>query len=217
MPKIKLPRNSPSIDMTPMVDLAFLLVTFFMLTTKFRPEEPVKVVIPFSVSSLKIPENVTTISIDSAGRVFFDMDGKDVRPRVLQSVMEKYKQTVSAEDLSRFAVMGTFGVPINQVKQYIETDDEHRKAMSNASAGIPMDTLHNNNQLADWVSAALSYSMDDYTTKVVKNPTMKPPHFAIKADGRAKYKIVKQVIDICQKFNIQHFELITSLKSMPKP
>jgi biopolymer transport protein ExbD len=218
MPKIKLPRNSPSIDMTPMVDLAFLLVTFFMLTTKFRPEEPVKVVQPFSVSDTKIPDNITTLSIDSAGRVFFDMDGKDVRPKVLQAVFQKYKidNTLTSTDLSRFAVMGTFGVPVTQLKQYIETDDAGRKAMSNASAGIPMDTLHNNDQLVDWVSAGLSYSQQDYAEKLAKHENVKPPRYAIKADGRAKYKVIKQVIDICQKQNIQHFELITSLKSMPK-
>lgn len=218
MPKVKLPRNSPSIDMTPMVDLAFLLVTFFMLTTKFRPEEPVKVVIPFSVTTTKTPENIITLSIDSAGRVFFDMDGKDVRPTVLRAVMTKYKldNTLTGDDYSRFAVMGTFGVPVNLVKQYIEANDADRKTMSNSSAGIPMDTLHNNNQLVDWVNAAFNYSLSDYNDKVNKNPTMKPPHWAIKADGRAKYKIIKEVIDICQKQGVQHFELITSLKSMPK-
>ena len=152
MPKIKLPRNSPSIDMTPMVDLAFLLVTFFMLTTKFRPEEPVKVVIPFSVTTTKIPDNVMTLSIDSAGRVFFDMDGKDVRPQVLNAVMTKYKQPITTLDQSRFAVMGTFGVPVTQVRAYIEADDAQRKIMSSSSAGIPMDTLKND-ELLDWVSA----------------------------------------------------------------
>jgi biopolymer transport protein ExbD len=217
MPKIKLPRNSPSIDMTPMVDLAFLLVTFFMLTTKFRPEEPVKVVIPFSVTTTKIPDNVMTLSIDSAGRVFFDMDGKDVRPKVLQAVMQKYKldQTLTTTDLTRFAVMGTFGVPVTQVKAYIEANDAERKAMSNTSAGIPMDTMKNN-QLQDWVYAAVTYGLADWNEKKVANPNAKPPKYAIKADGRAKYKIIKQVIDICQKNGIQHFDLITSLKSMPK-
>jgi len=216
MPKIKLPRNSPSIDMTPMVDLAFLLVTFFMLTTKFRPEEPVKVVIPFSVSTTKIPENITTLSVDSAGRVFFDMDGKDVRPQVLKAVMSKYKIAITDDDANRFAVMGAFGVPANQLKQYIESNDAERKVMSNASAGIPMDTLRNN-QLQDWVAMAWQYANADYSTKISKNPNMKPPRFAIKADGTAKYKVVRQVIDICQKNGVQHFELITSLKSMPKP
>jgi biopolymer transport protein ExbD len=215
MPKIKLPRNSPSIDMTPMVDLAFLLVTFFMLTTKFRPEEPVKVVIPFSVTTTKIPDNVMTLSIDSAGRVFFDMDGKDVRPQVLNAVMSKYKQAITTLDQSRFAVMGTFGVPVTQVRAYIEADDAQRKVMSNASAGIPMDTLKND-ELLDWVNAGVEYGLADYNEKRAKNQNAKAPHYAIKADGRATYKIVKQVIDICQKAGIQHFDLITSLKAMPK-
>ncbi len=217
MPKVKLPRNSPSIDMTPMVDLAFLLVTFFMLTTKFRPEEPVKVVMPYSVSDTKIPENVTTISVDSAGRVFWDMDGKDVRPKVLQAVFTKYKldKTLTTVDLSRFAVMGTFGVSVSQLKAYIEGDDVLRKQMSNASPGIPMDTLKNN-ELEDWISSGLAYAQADYADKKAKNENMKPPRFAIKADGRAHYKVIKEVIAICQKLGIQHFDLITSLKSMPK-
>lgn len=215
MPKIKLPRNSPSIDMTPMVDLAFLLVTFFMLTTKFRPEEPVKVVIPYSVSSTKIPENVTTLSIDSAGRVFFDMDGKDVRPAVLQAVMQKYKQPITQDDMNRFAVMGAFGEPVDKVREFIEANDAQRKIMSAGSAGIPMDTVKND-QLADWVNAAFTYSLKDYNDKKSKNENVKPPRFAIKADGRAKYKYIKQVIDICQKQGIQHFDLVTSLKAAPK-
>lgn len=215
MPKIKLPRNSPSIDMTPMVDLAFLLVTFFMLTTKFRPEEPVKVVIPYSVSSTKIPENVTTLSIDSAGRVFFDMDGKDVRPGVLQAVMQKYKQPITQDDMNRFAVMGAFGEPVDKVREFIEANDAQRKIMSAGSAGIPMDTVKND-QLADWVNAAFTYSLKDYNDKKSKNENVKPPRFAIKADGRAKYKYIKQVIDICQKQGIQHFDLVTSLKAAPK-
>ena len=56
MGKVKVKRSSTSIDMTPMVDLAFLLVTFFMLTTKFAPEEPMAVDMPSSVSEIKLPD-----------------------------------------------------------------------------------------------------------------------------------------------------------------
>ena len=59
MPKIKAPKGSPSIDMTPMVDLAFLLVTFFMLSASFRSSEPVDVDVPTSISDKIIPENVS--------------------------------------------------------------------------------------------------------------------------------------------------------------
>ncbi len=46
MPKVKMPRKSTLIDMTAMCDVAFLLLTFFMLATKFKPDEPVAVVTP---------------------------------------------------------------------------------------------------------------------------------------------------------------------------
>jgi len=79
MPKIKAPKGSPSIDMTPMVDLAFLLVTFFMLSASFRSSEPVDVDIPTSISDKIIPENVLLITIDPGGRVFFNMSDPEAR------------------------------------------------------------------------------------------------------------------------------------------
>jgi len=71
MPKIKMPKSSPSIDMTPMVDLAFLLVTFFMLAASFRSSEPVQVTTPTSVSDKIIPSNIIMVTLDKGGRVFF--------------------------------------------------------------------------------------------------------------------------------------------------
>ena len=65
MPKVKVPRKSTSIDMTAMTDVAFLLLTFFMLATKFKPDEPVVVDTPSSVSQIKLPEtDIMQLTID---------------------------------------------------------------------------------------------------------------------------------------------------------
>lgn len=218
MPKVKLPRSSPSIDMTPMVDLAFLLVTFFMLTTKFRADEPVQVTIPASVSQTKVSDNATTINIDSAGRIFFDMDGKDLRAQLIQDMTKNFPQqmgTWSPEDIARFAVMGAFGVPMANLKQYVEAGETDRKTINTAAKGIPIDSIPMN-ELAQWVQYSWNVTLQDWGRKREKNPKQPYPPFDIKADGAAKYKVIKKVIDICQKANIQHFDLVTSMKVKAK-
>ncbi len=216
MPKIKLPRSSPSIDMTPMVDLAFLLVTFFMLTTKFRPDEAVTVTIPASVSTTKIPDNVTTVSIDSAGRVFYDMDSKDVRETLITYMAGRYKIVLTAEDQQRFSIMGAFGIPMAKMKEYIEDQGAGRKILNQQTMGIPTDSTKGD-ELADWVNLGITADATVVANKVAAgNKDAKRSSFAIKADSKAKYKDIKRVIDICQKQGVSHFELITTVRSRPK-
>jgi biopolymer transport protein ExbD len=80
MKKIKTARVPIRIDMTAMVDVAFLLLTFFMLTTQFRPPQEVDVVLPESHSVIKLPEsNVITIIISNAGEVYMGVDSQFLR------------------------------------------------------------------------------------------------------------------------------------------
>ena len=62
----KMRRIGISIDMTPMVDVAFLLLIFFMTTTQFRPPEKDQINLPDSNSPAKSPESdIITISVTS--------------------------------------------------------------------------------------------------------------------------------------------------------
>src|SRR6185436_15084766 len=106
MPKIKVPRSNPQLDMTPMVDLAFLLVTFFMLTATMRTPEPVLVDTPSSISEVILPKNTMLITIDTAGRVFFNIEGREVRMNMLRRMMNKFPTVkFSEEQITKFGAM----------------------------------------------------------------------------------------------------------------
>jgi biopolymer transport protein ExbD len=83
MPKFKPHRQGVRIDMTPLVDVAFLLLTFFMLTTQFKPQEEVSIVLPSSHSENKLPESdVLTINLAQDGRIFLGVDSQILRGRL---------------------------------------------------------------------------------------------------------------------------------------
>src|SRR5262245_15281775 len=83
MPKIKPKRMGIRMDMTPMVDVAFLLLTFFMLTTQFKPPEEVQIVLPSSHSAFKLPEaDVMTVTLSKDNKIYLGFDSQKMSGRI---------------------------------------------------------------------------------------------------------------------------------------
>ena len=200
MPKVKVKRTKPTLDMTPMVDLAFLLVTFFMLTTQFAPEEAVIVDTPSSVSEIKLPESdVIIITVDKNDRVFFGVDSKKTKEGLLNKMAGKYGVSFSPTEIETFSLLTNFGVPMNRLKSYLAMESDARKKFDKQAPGIPVDST--NNELADWV----------HQTRLT-NPKVV---IAIKGDQDVNYRTVQKVINTLQDRKINRFNLITDMENKP--
>jgi len=205
MGKIKLAVKTPRIDMTPMVDLFFLLLVFFILTATFRPEEAAPIDTPSSTSQTPIPDShVVTILISKDDKVFFNVDnGSDtiehLRAKILQAVGSQYQIKFTPKQIKKFVGLASFGLPAANLPAFLDAPDvKSREAMQ---VGIPIDSL--DNQLMTWVRYARLYNSD--------------MEFAIKGDGAANYPVVKKVIAVLQDNNVNKFNLTTNLKKVELP
>jgi len=213
--------GAPSIDMTPMVDLAFLLVTFFMLTASFRMAEPVVVDPPSSIGQVDLPDNHILVTIDEKGRSYFGISNTTAKMEALREMAAKYKVGFTEQQIKKFSGLPSFGVDIKDLPAYIDANEEGRskfKPGNNRQIGIPLDTLTPNNQLKDWIAIGGKKAVETYIAAKEqaqeKNQDFKAekPRYAIKCAATTKYIYVKDVVKNFTDLKIYQFNLITSLE-----
>jgi biopolymer transport protein ExbD len=199
MPKVKAKRQSVSLDMTAMCDVAFLLLTFFMLTAKFRPEEAVTITPPSSISEkpLNIKDGMLMVSVSPEGGVYLATDDQMAREFMLERMANRYGVAVTAEMKKNFMASEIVGYPLGAMRQVLNMKPSEAKKLSK---GIPIDST--NNELSYWVGYAK-----------LSNPELK---VAIKGDQNSNYKVFADIIGTLQAQNINIFQLVTGPENKPK-
>nr|WP_199078215.1 biopolymer transporter ExbD [Pedobacter sp. ASV19] len=198
MPRVKIQRKSLSIDMTAMTDVAFLLLTFFILTATAKQPDPLEIKLPSSTYKIKVPDKDIAILTIGKGKVFFEATGQDIRTAALEKMAAQYKIEFSVEEKKRFSLIGSFGVPFQNLKSFIKMDAAQRKS-SGLETGIPVDST--NNQLADWILHSRQAVAELHGTAM---------RVSIKGDAKEGYSSVKKIVDILQKQKINKFSLVTT-------
>src|SRR5258708_5817632 len=170
MPRAKIPRKSTSIDMTAMCDVAFLLLSFFILATKFKPPEALTVVTPNSVSSKVAPDkNVVLITMDKDGKVYFSVsDGNpNEKKDIIDGINTSKNLGLTDAEKKNFSSNPSayIGVPFSQLKSFLDKSPESVKNL--VLPGIPVtDTL--NNEMIDWIRAAVGAFQGGHMNLLVK-------------------------------------------------
>ena len=201
MPKVKAKRQSVSLDMTAMCDVAFLLLTFFMLTAKFKPEEAVTITPPSSVSEkpLMTKDGILTVSVGPDGGIYLGTDDALAKKTMLEKMANRFGLAITPAMQKNYNGSELIGYPAGAMRQILSMTPSEAKT-AKLLKGIPCDSA--NNELFLWVSYAK-----------IANPALK---VAIKGDANSNYKVFNQIVGTLQAQNINVFQLITSPEGKPQ-
>ena len=204
MPSVKLPRKSTATDMTPFVDIGFLILSFFIMATKFKPPEPVEITTPNSVSTDQLPENdAILVVLDKNGRVFFSMKAEgdpEAKMNVIRNLNNTRNLGLTEPEMRNFVRTEAVGVPFTQLKALLSQPIENHKNI--AQPGIPVRDSANN-ELYFWIRDAVSA----FSGRKI--------NYLIKGDNAAKYPDFKNVLAAFKRNDIYKFQLVTSPEEAP--
>lgn len=196
MAAVKPKRHGPSLDMTAMCDVAFLLLTFFIMASSFKSEETVSIETPSSISEELIPEtDVCMVTIDPDGKYYFGIADATQRDDFAKALSDKYDLGLTNQEIMNFTSLAEVGVPMKALKGYVGLDEVQRMGMT--LEGIPLDST--DNELVDWVK---TYGETFPRSKI-----------AVRGDGTTKYPALKNLFDEFGYAKLNKFQLITKLEN----
>ena len=214
MPKHKPKRGAPTIDMTAMCDVAFLLLTFFILTAKAKPQETVTVDTPSSISESKLPEVGTlTVLVSKEGNVYLDPAGSHARKALIATMNQQYSMGLDPVEQNKFVNLGSFGAPMKDFKRLLDADGADR---SKLATGIPIDTVDiNKSELASWIHQARLAQFNYKKDMQAEGKEVDDYAIVVKADKDTPYPAIQKVINTLTDINVNKFNLITSQEGDP--
>lgn len=204
MPKVKIPRKSTNVDMTAMCDVAFLLLTFFILATKQKPPEVLSVSPPSSVSTKAAPDKSILITMTAEGKVFLTLGDDTKKNDIIDDFNTLKGLQLSPAELSKLKRAEFIGLPANKLKSAMNSNEVLSPEKMD---GIPVDS--SNNELADWMRSV---------TNAYKGMDQKELEkmLLVKGDNNALYPVFKQVKKAFKKNEIYKFRIVTNSKDIPK-
>lgn len=179
-----------NIDMTPLVDVIMLLLTFFMLVATFKAEstDAIEIKLPESVvtDTTKLPEkDIMTLTLTKAGDVFIDVDNYKVREQVFGDA---------------------FGVGLFHPDSTSKSEYELTNGMVNGKKFTRKVTILNR--------AQFEKTLTDLRL-ALKNSTGGKSDFRIvlKGDTQTDYGVVEDLMDVFKATKNTRFALVTDVKS----
>ncbi len=203
MPKVKIPRKSTNVDMTAMCDVAFLLLTFFILATTQKPPEVLAVSPPSSVSSTAAPDKSILITMTNEGKVFLTLGDETKKSAIVEDFNTRKGLQLSASELAKLKKSEFIGLPANMLKSALASN---QVIPPDKMPGIPIDST--NNELSEWIRSVTNAYKGGNQRDLEKM-------LLVKGDNSALYPIFKQVKQAFKKNEIFKFRIVTNSEDIP--
>lgn len=204
MPKVKIARKSTHVDMTAMCDVAFLLLSFFILATKQKPAEVLAVNPPNSISSKAAPEKSILITMTKDGRAFLTLGDDTKKTAILENVNLTKGLGLSAAELNKWGRSEFIGLPLNMVKSSLALAEPISPAQM---PGIPIKDS-TNNEMIDWLRSVTNVYAGEDQKKLQEM-------LLVKGDNEALYPVFKNIKAAFKKNEIYKFRIVTNGEAVP--